>query len=334
MKFIGFLSVTKASVIRMDCFKKQHGKTSIKVSFYIILLGLYIWFYFWPSLEELLSRRTQFSGKMEKVADLPLPTVTLCLKPYFKPSVAKVYGFNSMNSLISDEVVSKPKWNILNDLSYHLGTDFDLEFSVKSINVSDKLYPGYYPWNDTIATGYTSIKPVATLRHGRCYLIVQEYDIDVNSVTYFDYKVSFNKELPESDVPLDYEIFLTSSDGWYGVIMDDWPYFEPTYFTVSTKPKWNHEWVAILVPTRLEFKEGHQEIETCLKEFIDSVNCTNKCAPVFLNSVEGLEQCTNMEDHFCMYDALSTERNIFVACQKPIVTMQYRYLTKPVCYGT
>ena len=319
---MGNLSVNEESLLTMDCSKKKYGKTFIKFSFYLILLGLYTRYYFWYSLEEYISRRTQFSGKMEKVKNLTLPTVTFCFKPYFKPSVAKKYGFNSMNSLILDKKASKPKWDILDDLSYHLGSDFNIDFFVRGENISERLNPGVYQDNDT--EEYAIIEPVATLRHGRCYLIILEINIDVTSVTYFEYKVSFNKELPESDVPLEYEIFLTSSDGWYGIIMDDWPYFKPTYFTVSTETNWNHEWVAILVPTQLQFMEGHEDIETCLREFSFNVNCTKKCAPVFLNTIKGMEQCSTLEDHFCMNEALEKERNKFVSCLKPIVTMQYR----------
>jgi len=83
-------------------YLKKYGKTFIKVSFYLILLSFYIRYYFMKQLIEFIKRSTQFNGKIEMVKVMPAPTITICMKPYLKQSMAQKYGYNSIKSLLDD----------------------------------------------------------------------------------------------------------------------------------------------------------------------------------------------------------------------------------------
>ena len=305
-------------------FFKKNIKTVLKVTFYLTFLAFYIYIYFFDQLLELLKHRTQFSAKIDYVAEIPIPALTFCMKPYFKPSLVQKYGYNTVNNLMNDKEQS-PKWDLFNSMSYILGKDFAIELF--GLDTKDSFE---YSWE--LSLGKTSfpdgtfaiIETVSTLRHGLCFHVDISYNANVSTVEYFGYQITFDKALPISDIPTEIEVYLTSPDGWYGIFFDDWPYFEPTYFTVSTKVNAKHEWVTILVPTELNFLEGIADNERCLEHFMKSLNCTTPCFPIVLNHIHSLGPCQTYEEQKCVFDALTNERNKFVQCLKPVTTMQYR----------
>ena len=309
-------------------FLKRHGKLCFKLSFYLVLLILYIKYYFVESVIELVKGRTAFSGKIEAVKEMALPTTTICFKPYFKSSLSQKHNINSMISMLENDDIAN-KWEMFETLSYSLGKDIFLEAYWLKGNVlnTQVLNEGINEFNK----GTVEISPVATLRHGQCYLIKKDYNVSVEKVTYFALKVTTNPTLPLIDIPLEYEITMTSPDGWYGLIADDWPYFEPTTFSISTQHSKHYEWAAVMVPTKLHFKRGHEDIKECLKEFVHNLTCETKCYPVVFNTVPDLGPCNNLLDHKCMYDqGVNQEKIKMVSCLRPTVTMQYR--TQPLVY--
>ena len=271
---------------------------------------------------ELISGRTAFSGKIEKVDEMPIPTLTLCLQPYFKPSMSQKYSANSMIALLESQ--NGNKWESFNNLSYSIDKDFEIEliWYENDIKHTQALRNG----SNVFSNGSSiKIKPIATLRHGRCYLLKADFNVTVQRVTYVSFKINFNPSLSQLDTPNNIEIFMTSPDGWFGIYADDWPYFEPTYFTISTKHSHLYEWVTVLVPTKLQFKEGHEDIRKCIQNFVHSLNCKKKCFPVVFNNIPNLEPCTILEDHKCMYDeGINKEKGKMVTCLTPVTTMQYR----------
>ena len=90
------LLVRNVLAFKMVCLKKRHGKFCIKFTFWFVLLCCYMKFYFMEQFFELLSGRTAFSGKIEKVDEMPIPTLTFCMKPYFKPSISEKYDFSKL----------------------------------------------------------------------------------------------------------------------------------------------------------------------------------------------------------------------------------------------
>ena len=303
-------------------FFKKNVKTLLKVAFYLILLSFYIYIYFFDQLVELLKHRTQFSAKIDYVTEIPIPAFTFCMKPYFKTSLAQKYGYKTVNNIISSKEQSS-MWELFNSMSYTLGKDFTIEiFAIEnSREYSVELGLGSTSFPDGTST---LIETVSTLRHGLCYLVDTSYNANVSTVEYFGYQITFNKTLPISDIPTEMEVYLTSPKGWYGIFFDDWAYFEPTYFIVSTKINTKHEWVTILVPTELKFLEGIEDNEKCIELFMESLNCTNQCFPIVLNHIHSLGPCQTYQEQKCVYDAFTNERNKFVQCLKPVTTMQYR----------
>ena len=111
-------------------FFKKNIKTVLKVTFYLTFLAFYIYIYFFDQLLELLKHRTQFSAKIDYVAEIPIPALTFCMKPYFKPSLVQKYGYNTVNNLMMDKEQS-PKWDLFNSMSYILGKDFAIRFGIR-----------------------------------------------------------------------------------------------------------------------------------------------------------------------------------------------------------
>ena len=301
-------------------YLKKHGKTFIKVTFYLILLSFYIRYYFVEQVIELVRGSTQFNGKIELVKVMPAPTITICMKPYFKASIANQYGYNSVKSILEDSQ-DITKYDLLKSMSYSFDKDFKLKVLTYEDN-AEQLLDLSLGWNN-FSQGSVYIKPISTLRHGLCYLMKTDYNVSVQTVTYFGLRLSFDSSLDKNDIPQEFEIYLTSPDGWYGIFFDDWAYFDQTYFTTSTELNEKYEWVAVLVPTQIEFKEGHENIENCLLNFISTLNCSNQCFPIIFN-IGKLEPCVSPEDQKCIYDAFTLERNQLVHCMKPMKTMQYR----------
>ena len=307
---------------------KKHGKLWFKLSFWIVLLVLYIKYYFVESVMEVLKGRTAFSGKIEAVEEMALPTITICFKPYFKSSLSHEHNINTFISMLENGNIAN-KWEMFKTLSYSLGKDifFEAHWFKDNVRTTSYLNEGINEFNN----GTVEISPVATLRHGQCYLLKKDYNVSVTNITYFALKVTTNPALPLTDIPLEYEITMTSPDGWYGLIADDWPYFEPTTFSISTQHFKHYEWAAVMVPTKLQFKRGHEDIKACLKDFVHNLTCNTKCYPVVFNTVPDLGPCDNLLDHECMYEqGVNQEKIKMVNCLRPTVTMQYR--TQPLIY--
>ena len=302
-------------------FIKKNIKTILKAAFYLVLLICYTKFYFAGQLIELLKHRTQFSAKIEYVKEIPIPAFTFCMKPYLKPSMASKHGFHTMVDILDSKNASK--WDFFkSSISYVLGEDFTIDiFTLEgSKEITFNLSLGAFNEQGVNVV----IESVSTLRHGLCYLVKTDYNASVSTVEYFGYQITFNSSLPKSDIPKEIEVYLTSPHGWYGIFFDDWPYFEPTYFTIPTKVDTTHEWVNVLVPTELTFLEGIQDSEECFEKFMESVNCTKLCFPIVLNHVHSVGPCQTYEEQQCVYKAITNERNAFVQCLKPVSTMQYR----------
>ena len=300
---------------------KKHGSTFIKVSFYVTLLILYIQYYFMEQVLELLKARTQFSAKIEQVPSMPIPTLTLCFKPYFKKSQVEKYGYNSVYSLIQSQDSVENKWNVLNQLSYSINEDFVYEALLYLNNVEH--FATLKPGLTKFPGGSVQMEGISTLRHGICYLMKANYNVSVETITYFGFKVTF-KNLAPLDIPTEFEVYLTSPDGYYGLYFDDWAHFEPTHFTMPNEAATHDEWVSVLIPSVLQFKKGNDNIEQCLEHFLCSLNCSVKCFPLILNNIHGLQPCQTLKDQKCMFDQINEQRKRMINCLKPMETKQFR----------
>merc|ERR1712049_64723 len=120
---------------------------------------------------------------------MALPTTTICFKPYFKASLSQKHSINSMISMLENDDIAN-KWEMFETLSYSLGKDIFLEAYWLKDNVLNTkvLNEGINEFNK----GTVEIIPVATLRHGQCYLIKKDYNVSVTKVTYFALKVTAN----------------------------------------------------------------------------------------------------------------------------------------------
>ena len=202
-----------------------------QIILYLALGTFFTCFYMLNQMSDYLKSRTTEA----KQTDVPTtvlepPTLTICLNPSLKTSVAKELGVTSNDK---EDFLFK---NIpFKEIGYVLNRDYEIELgygdqSDSWVYEKVKLYEGTL----TISNKEFFVESIQTLVHGLCYKIQPKFQIRKVpfSVRIF---VKINSTLKEIDRPQKMILFLTSNNTWQGIVGSDWPHFEPTKLTIGIK---------------------------------------------------------------------------------------------------
>ena len=188
---------------------------------FLLLAGLiFIWYfvYFHEAFEQFRTKAITTVVRNEDVEHLVSPTILICSNTAFKPSMAKEYQFDyplrslfwdlqesqQIKNLFKDQSVT----NVFNNFSYA----HDLTFSILGDFV---LKPGinYFDFGKNV-TGLFELKKIPTIYHGTCHIIdVLEWGWD-----YWIFDILINEHLETIDVPKSVSVYITSKNGWQGIV--------------------------------------------------------------------------------------------------------------------
>ena len=294
---------------------KRYKKDIVKSGIYLLFLALFVRFYFIEAFKNYVKGGTTFSSVTESAEFLPAPHITLCFSPHFKPSVLKEYGFDWPMSFFSfiklDHGVSS-KWELYQNLSFDHGTDFKITSIRTKLSGSDeKIHEKF------------SIHKVATYRHGLCYGVSHNINLSTESGKLF-FSIEFSLTLPEIDIPNNVQIFLTSSSGWIGLVIDDWPLGKPALLEIPVKKAVNNNWLAKVSQIDYLFMEGVEDSEKCFYEMMmQKSECEVKCSPILYNFLTTLPICNTSDEVHCNFYKYANRRKIRYTCLKQKTSVYY-----------
>ena len=301
---------------------KKYQKFYIEGILYLILLVIYINFYLIGEVQNYMKGSTALSSRTEKVEFLEAPHMTLCFQPSFKPSTLQKHGLPEHMEHFKD----------LYKALKLKGMDMDMEmyenFSYKHEKDFDIKLTKLIFTNGTILNKPIDfeIQKVVTFRNGLCHLI--KYDENV-STTDAKLRLHFSYKGLDSDMPESAKLLLSSPRGWYGIIIDDWPYFDPAILTMPFEKLHTQKMTTKISQTDYQYMTGTENFEECLAELIARHStCMTKCYPFLFNFLQNFTLC-NSEEYPCMYTFLVSRWKYRYECLHDKKNIQYRTSSKP-----
>ena len=282
------------------------------------MLILYINFYLIDGILNYLQGGTTLSSRTEKVEYLQAPYITLCFHPAFKPSMLQKHGLPEHTQHFKD-IYKALKFKgmdmeMYESFGYKYGEDFDIKLTTLKFTNGTRLVE---PIN-------FETEKVVTFRNGLCYLM--KYNINL-STTDAKMRLHFSYKGLDSDMPESAKLLLSSSRGWYGIIIDDWPLFEPAFTTIPIEKLHTQSWGTKVSQTDYQFIEGTENFEKCLSELIARNKiCKTKCYPFLFNFLPNSTLC-NFEEYPCMYGMLVSRWKYRYECLNDKKNIQYKIST-------
>ena len=235
-------------------------------------------------MRDYTAHRITTTSRFEEVLELEFPTITICMDPPQKPSVALMYGFNSLTEINWKDVPNTTLYERFEASSYILNRDFS--FKVKGFGKQElDLLIGD---NDNYF-----IEPIITYFQGVCYKIDPKFKVtDFTSVTL---RLHLNES--NTDQPSDLVIYFTSPDVTLNLATDLWPQYVPGEIKLpfsDTRKKTFLTYRAV----EYTFKNGVKNSPECVAEIMEKSKCKNSC---FYISGSSLPICNSAKDYGCIW---------------------------------
>ena len=199
------------------------AKSLIRFLLFISLIVIwYIW-YFVGAFDQFRTKAITTVVRNEESEHLVSPTILICSNTAFKPSMAKefdgplryLFWHRQESPQIKNLFKNQSVPNVFHNLSY----THDLTFSIMNHFV---LKPGttYFDFGNITAglykTGLFELKIIPTVWLGTCHII------DVLECTgnchYWTFDISYNENLDTVDIPKSFSVYITSKNGWIGIV--------------------------------------------------------------------------------------------------------------------
>ena len=249
---------------------------------------------------------TTLSSRTEKVEILEAPYLTLCFQPSFKPLMLQKHGLpNDIGSFKQlYNALEEMDMEMYENLSYAYKKDFGIKLELIKEEAINENKPIDF-----------EIQKVITSRSGLCHLIKYNANVSVNGEKI---RLQYGYKGLNSDKPESAKILLSSPNGWHGIIMDDWPSFDPS---ISKIPIENRDYFVKVSQTDYHYMTGTNNFDQCLVEQISrNSDCETECYPFMFNFLPNYTLC-NSEEYPCMHYMLYKYR---YECLQSLTNVQYR----------
>ena len=269
--------------------KKEVSKIILQMLIYTGLLVCFIYFFMKDQMDTFLKGRTTITRRVENVKTVEFPTITICLDPATKLSVAKKYGFKSHNHKFSKEVPNKTLPEVFDEITYGLNRDFSI------INFGKEKSKIKLGFNDVYGYWWTKmpffVEAIKTYNYGTCIKLEPRFEMENL------YPIRLSIELSstiENEDKIDSVIFLfTSNKSWVNIAENNWPQYQPLKVKVNMIQEYTH---LKLQPVEEYFNEGKENTTECVKNLIESQNCSNPCT---ILTLPGIPYCQTVKDLKC-----------------------------------
>ena len=148
---------------------------------YVLLFVSFIYFYMNDQMSDYMAGRTTITSRFAEADALEFPTITLCMRPGTKPSVAQEFGFVKLNDVFKKQVENTTLIERFENLSYKLNQDFEMYVNWHpkklELGINKRNYDQVF-----------DVEPIRTQHHGTCYKIQPRFQVIKVSV-YFHLNV-------------------------------------------------------------------------------------------------------------------------------------------------
>ena len=152
-------------------------------------------------LSDFLKDRTTVTRRIENVDSLEFPTLTFCINPSQKTSVAKEYNFTEHFDVVKKEVKNRSYAERLDKLSYILNRDYEMNMTLK-----ESLYNTEFQMvrveEGLVQVDHSEfdVKSIKSLHLGTCTKIQPLFEVTQTPFIFY-LKFQMIPELGESDKP-------------------------------------------------------------------------------------------------------------------------------------
>ena len=249
----------------------------------------------YDQLTDFIKGRTSIATRFIQTQTIEPPTITFCLSPAQKTSVANSYGFTTFDDWQKIEVEGTTIEQRVNKLSYILNRDYTLKQSDVLLEEGTNLVDGYE----------YEVKPIWAWSEGICCKIQPLFELTEEEIPWkAHFEITFEDSLKEIDKPKRATIFLTSNSSWHGIVSESWPQFRPTEINIDFSDKEYLEFVLLTRNTQLLYQKGvTNTTEDCFWTEVLKTNCSYKCMVYF----DGYPKCRTVEEWHCITSQLSPE---------------------------
>ena len=283
---------------------------------FLVLLGLYLKFYFLNEAKEYGKGATTFSSTFEKREKLDMPTMVFCMRPSVLPSMTEQFDYQQLFEIKYDDELRESNqsvWEIAEKISYKLNRDYLLQLRGDAFDdITANLDNGVNVVNGV----KIEVLEIATSRHGMCQVIHFNGTTTIDQNKPLSLTIKFDKKMPIEDIPTHADVMVTSKNGWYGILFDDWPLFQVTKFTFDVQPQKIVLWFLKFGLVEQKFRYGQSNITQCLDRMFGN-NSPTQCVPLYYNFLSDLPICQNIEE-------VRFIRNERFKCFKPKFLVQYK----------
>ena len=292
--------------------RKQVIHFTIKASFHCLLALAFVRFYLNDQFKDFLEKRTTVTTKFEEAEALEFPTLTFCIHPGGKTSVAQKFGLtNFAETFLKETSTNLTLPQLFNELSYTLNQDF--EIAVRTL----------YTKNTYLRPGLTSVpfrktwlkfdtQPIITYFMGKCYKVQPLFDVRNSIDLHWEIALTVNNSI---DMPRGIYLYFTSNETWNGIPLQRWPRYRPTKLYLSFKDDLHKIlWRSV----HQKFQSGAYNTSECLNENME--NTTQYCQ--FLSEGFDLPICQKVKDLLKMFRMLM-EKQWYSDCFKLVHATTY-----------
>ena len=106
--------------------KKVICKVFLQVLVFSCLFGSFVYFFMKDQMETFMKGRTTITRRVETVKSLEFPTITICFDPATKLSVAKKYGFKSINDKFLRNIPNVTLPKVFDEITYKMNQDYSI----------------------------------------------------------------------------------------------------------------------------------------------------------------------------------------------------------------
>ena len=168
---------------------------------HLLLFIFFVQFYLIEQMGDYMSDRITTTSRFKQVSVSEFPTLTICMDPPQKPSVALMYGYNKLTDIHTKDVPNTTLPQRFEASSYILNRDFH----IKDLTAYED-YKGNYlkiGENDNFW-----IHPIVTYFRGICYKIQPKFK--VNDFIWKIFQIHLDESIDGPDAPNKFVVYLTS----------------------------------------------------------------------------------------------------------------------------
>ena len=262
--------------------------------------------------------RTTTTRRVEMAKSIEFPTLTICLNPPTKLSVAKKYGFTDRNAKINmDSNLNLPK--VFDEMAYQLNSDFTImNFNGQKVNLGLNNIEGFYIPNKTFQFEAGFIR---TYHYGTCIKLEPKFKMTFAPIQ-FSLVIQLNSSLKAMDRPESMLFLFTSGKSWLGILDSVWPQFKPLKAEVNFVKEYTH--LNIQPEEEHFFNYKSNDPAHCLKKMLEGQNCSKPCT---LTSIPGVPICQTSKEYQCAWNG-TWSTDTYYHCLMPQKAMTYTLLDR------